>query len=67
MKYWLATHRVDLHKTHGDFIGCGVDSKNPGGLEACSVKFKEMSRGDQVVVCSRSADKIFGIYEISSD
>ena len=67
MKYWLATHRVDLHKTHGDFIGCRMNSKNPGRLEACSVKFKEMSKGDKVVVCTRSADKIFGCYEISSD
>lgn len=67
MKYWLATHRVDLHKTHGDFIGCRMDPKKLDKLEACSVNFKKMSKGDKVVVCSRSGDVVFGIYDIVSD
>jgi len=66
MRYWLATHRVDLHRVHGDFIGCRLNS-GPGKLEPCSINFKKMRKGDMVVVCSRSGDVIFGIYEIISD
>jgi hypothetical protein len=67
MKYWLETQRVDLHKTHGDFIGCRMNSHNPGNLEGCSVNFKKMNKGDRVVVCSRSGDLVFGVYKITSD
>ena len=67
MRYWLATHRVELHKKHGDFIGCRLDSKAPGQLEACSINFKKMNKGDRVVVCSRSGDVMFGVYEIASN
>lgn len=67
MKYWLATQRVDLHKTHGDFIGCRMNPKTSDKLGACSVNFKKMSKGDNVVVCSRSGDLVFGIYDIVSD
>jgi hypothetical protein len=66
MKYWLATHRVDLHKKHGNFIGCRLNSNGPKGLGACSTNFRKMSKGDKVVVCSRSGDLIFGVYEIIS-
>lgn len=67
MRYWLATHRVDLHKKHGDFIGCRTKSNGHNKLEACSINFKKMSKDDLVVICSRSSDLIFGVYKISSD
>jgi hypothetical protein len=67
MKNWLATHRVDLHREHGDFIGCRLNSNGSDRLEACSVNFKKMSKGDNVVVCSRSGDVIFGVYDIASE
>ena len=67
MKYWLATHRVDLHRTHGDFIGCRLNQNDSGRIEACSVNFKKMKKGDSVVVCSRSGDLVFGIYKIVSE
>jgi len=67
MRYWIVTHRLDLHKTHGDLIGCRPKSNGSKELEACSVNFKKMRKGDRVVVCSRSGDVILGAYNIASD
>jgi hypothetical protein len=67
MKYWLATHRVNLHKTHGDLIGCRLNNQGGSTFEPCSVNFKKMSVDDFVVVCSRSGDMVFGIYQIISE
>ncbi|RMF89990.1 MAG: hypothetical protein D6733_05000 [Methanobacteriota archaeon] len=67
MRYWLATHRVDLHRTHGDLIGCRLGAGNDGRYEPRSVNFRRMAKGDKVVVCSRSGDVVFGIYDIVSE
>ncbi len=66
MKFWLATHRVDLHRSHGDLIGCRLENVK-GDPEPSSLNFKKMRKGDKAVVCSRSGDLVFGIYNIVSD